>query len=353
MVLAVALVVAGTTAATVPMSATAAGRERPVRVPSQPPVALVPQVIGPVTDEAVKPATPPRATATPPRATATPPRATATPPRATATPPRATAARSVRKHTYAYGPDARQKLDAYWTTPPSGRQPGVLLLHGGYWLSGDKGSWSAFAKKLTAQGYAVFAADYRLSQQRHWPAQRDDSLAALGYVKRHAARFHLDPDRIVVIGASAGGQLAAILGTYGTGRQNVRGVVALSPVSSPYLAYLDGAASRARASRRKLRGAVMRLLGCTPRPERVACWDRVLDATPIDHVDQGDAPMLLMHSAGDFVPYEQSTALRDALAMDGIPVTLTKVKGSAHGVALLDDAGVEQAVLAWVRAATG
>jgi acetyl esterase/lipase len=261
-------------------------------------------------------------------------------------------ARAVQQHTYAYGTDTRQRLDAYWGTPKTGRQPGVLLLHGGYWLSGDKGSWKTFAKKLSARGYAVFAANYRLSGQRHWPAQRDDSVAALAYVKRYAARYHLDPNRVVVIGASAGGQLAAMLGTYGAGRKRVRGVVALSPVNSPYLAYLDGGGADAGASKRKLRAAVVQLIGCTPRLQSDACWDRVQDVTPIDHVDKGDAPMLLMHSVGDFVPYGQSTALRDILAAVKIRVTLTEVKGSAHGAALLNNARVEKTVIDWVHAVT-
>ncbi|MCW2915941.1 MAG: Alpha/beta hydrolase fold-3 domain protein [Actinomycetia bacterium] len=264
----------------------------------------------------------------------------------------AVVARSLEQRTYAYGTDARQQLDAYWGTPKSGRQPAVLLLHGGYWLGGDKASWKTFAQKLSARGYAAFAANYRLSQQKRWPAQRNDSVAALAYIKRHAARFHLDPNRVVVIGASAGGQLATMLGTYGAGRNNVRGVVALSPVNSPYLAYLDGAKARARASQRKLRASVVQLIGCTPRPESAACWDRVQDVTPVNHVDKGDAPMLLMHSAGDFVPYEQSIALRDALTTAEIPVTLTKVKGSAHGATLLNDARVEKTVLNWVYAKT-
>jgi acetyl esterase/lipase len=265
---------------------------------------------------------------------------------------RAVAGRPMQQDTYAYGRDPRQRLDAYWATPGSGRQPGVLLLHGGYWLSGGKGTWRSFAMKLSALGYAVFAADYRLSQSQHWPAQRNDSLAALAYVKRHAARYHLDPNRVAVIGASSGGHLATMLGTYGAGRGRVRGVVALSPVNSPYLAYLDGAEPGAGAAKRKLRAAVVQLLGCAPRPESAACWNRVQDATLVNHVDSTDAPMLLMHSAGDFVPYEQSAALRDALIRDRIPVTLTKVPGSAHGAALLGDASVERAVIGWVHSVT-
>jgi acetyl esterase/lipase len=318
LVLGMTLAVAGTTAVMSPAGATAAGAEAPATATLG--------ALAPWAPETARGAAAPAAPAT--------------------------VARSVQLHTYAYGTGTSQTLDAYWATPRSGRQPGVLLLHGGYWLSGDKGSWKTFAKKLSAKGYAVFAANYRLSQQKHWPAQRSDSSAALAYVKRHASRYHLDPNRIVVIGASAGGQLATMLGTYGAGRKSVRGVVALSPVNSPYLAYLDGGKPGARASQRKLRSAVTQLIGCTPRPQSAACWDRVQDVTPVNHVDKNDAPMLMMHSVGDFVPYEESTALRDALVGVGIRVTLTKVKGSAHGASLLNDAQVQKTVLDWVHSMT-
>lgn len=154
------------------------------------------------------------------------------------------------KASYAYGKNARQRVDAYWrTTRTTGnarpkRRPGVLLLHGGYWWGGDKGSWKYTARKLTTRGYAVFAANYRLAPKSRWPAQRDDAEDALTFIKRNARRWNLDPGRIVVMGSSAGGHLATQLGTYGSGGKRVRGVVALSPVNSPYLAYQDGGEAR-------------------------------------------------------------------------------------------------------------
>ncbi|MBC6457575.1 alpha/beta hydrolase [Actinomadura sp. HBU206391] len=239
-------------------------------------------------------------------------------------------------------------MDAYWRDPGAETQPAVLLLHGGYWKVGDKSSWGRVAYKLAADGYAVFAADYRLTGEAPWPAQRDDASAALEFIKRHSARFKVDPNRIVVVGSSAGGQLATMLGTYGAGAQRVRGVVALSPVNSPYLGYLDGALPGALGSQVLLRRAVEELIGCTPGEIGTACWQRLEDVAPATHAGRGDAPMLIMHSTQEFVPAAHSTELVAALKGYGVPVTLKEEPGTAHGLAIIKDPQAWRTVLTWI-----
>ncbi|WP_285492040.1 alpha/beta fold hydrolase [Actinomadura sp. NBRC 104425] len=262
-----------------------------------------------------------------------------------------------RTATYAYGSAPRQRLDAYWRPSTSsarqtGKRPGVLLLHGGYWLEGDKSDWKYFARRLTNEGFAVFAANYRLAGSAAWPAQRDDAEAALDYVKRNAARWNVDPDRIAVVGSSAGGMLATQLGTYGQGAQRVRGVVALSPVNTPYLAYQVGAGQTASSRQRKLRRAVVTLLGCRPVSGSATCWTKVDDATSATHASAGDAPMLLMHADGDFVPRTQSTGLAGVLNRAGVPATVVTVPGGMHGLGLMQDSSVYPRILSFLKART-
>ncbi|RMI44568.1 alpha/beta hydrolase [Actinomadura harenae] len=259
--------------------------------------------------------------------------------------------------TYAYGKNAGQRVDVYWqpANPKDKKakaRPGVFLLHGGYWLEGDKGSWKYIARRLTAQGFTVFAANYRLAGAAQWPAQRDDAVDALGFVRKHAKYFNLDPKRVAVLGSSAGGLLATQLGTLDDGAKRVRGVAALSPVNMPYLAYQDGGTPDATASQRKLRGAVDKLVGCEPGAGATSCWNRLDDANSATHVSRGDAPMLLFHSARDFVPATQSTALAGALRTAGVPVTVRTVPGRMHGGALLIDPTVYPTLLAWLKART-
>ncbi|MBX6765906.1 MAG: alpha/beta hydrolase, partial [Actinomadura rubrobrunea] len=194
--------------------------------------------------------------------------------------------------------------------------------------------------------------NYRLAQTAAWPAQRDDAEAALDYVKRNARRWNVDPDDIVVIGSSAGGMLATQLGARGDGARRVRGVVALSPVNTPYLAYQVGGEATATPSQRKLRRAVVTLLGCRPGPQNPACWPKVDDASTAAHASAGDAPMLLMHGSGDFVPRTQSTALVGALNGAGVPATVVTVPGRMHGLELMNDPSVYPRILSFLTERT-
>ncbi len=260
--------------------------------------------------------------------------------------------RGARLHrgTFGYGADPAQRFDAYWPDArPGGRQPGILLLHGGFWFSGDKTNWRPLARRLAARGYAVFSANYRLSTRAPWPAQRTDSAAALAYIQRHAGRFQLDPDRMVVFGSSAGGQLAAALGA--TGAHRLRGVVGLSPVNSPFLAYLDGGRDTANGAQRKLRRAVAQLVRCRPTgPAAAFCLARMQQTTP--QITAAAVPMLFVHSRGDFVPVGHSAMVRDMLAGAGLTANVKLVSGSAHGGELLRRPRVYRMVVSWIDAVT-
>lgn len=284
-----------------------------------------------------------------------------------------------RSATYSYGPSASQRVDAYWQPTPAQRakargnarrnaagaaggaqsatRPGVLIIHGGYWLGGSKDGWKYFARRLSDAGYVVLSANYRLAPKAQWPAQRDDALGALRFMKKHARTWNLDPDRIVVLGSSSGGQLATQIGTHGTGTDLVRGVVALSPPNNPFLAYKDGAAAGASSRQRKLRQAVVDLVHCAPGSpeatlEAAGCWKRVEDADSATHASAGDAPMLLLHATGDFVPVTQSQGLASALRAAGVQVKVQTVDGVMHASDMLNVDGITPEILQWIKAHT-
>ncbi|WUH97511.1 alpha/beta hydrolase [Spirillospora sp. NBC_00431] len=260
--------------------------------------------------------------------------------------------------TYAYGKAAAQRVDAYWrdTGPRATPRPAVLILHGGYWLGGDKGAgWKYFARRLTEQGYVVLSANYRLAPKAQWPAQRDDSLSALAFIKRHARLWNVDPRRVAVIGSSAGGHLATQLGAFGTGGHQVRGVIALSPPNDPLLAFENGAKPGATRQQAKLRQAVTSLVDCVPGSiTDVAglagdCLARLDDASTVTHASAGDAPMLLMHGSGDFVPVAQSDELAGALRAAGVQATVKTVKGDLHAAQILEDEQTFPLIVSWLR----
>jgi acetyl esterase/lipase len=91
--------------------------------------------------------------------------------------------------------------------------PGVLMIHGGGWHSGDKSLMTPLAERIAQAGYVVMAAEYRLAPEAKYPAAVHDLYAALLWLCRHAAAYSIDVTKLVVLGCSAGGQLAALVGT--------------------------------------------------------------------------------------------------------------------------------------------
>lgn len=113
-------------------------------------------------------------------------------------------------------------------------RPCVIVIHGGGWDSGDRTQLAAWNAHFVARGYAVVAISYRLAPKFTWPAPREDTLAAIAWIKSNAARLGVDPTRLALLGRSAGGQIATAVG-YGAHDPAVRGVIALyAPHDMPF-----------------------------------------------------------------------------------------------------------------------
>ncbi|MCW5548558.1 MAG: alpha/beta hydrolase [Opitutaceae bacterium] len=140
-----------------------------------------------------------------------------------AAPPRpASSPGPVQTHDYAPG----LALDFYPVRRTDGRpSPCVVMVHGGGWDAGDRAQLAVFNRRLARMGYAVAAISYRLAPKHPWPAQREDTLAAVAWLKARAADLGIDPTRLVLAGRSAGGQIATAVGYLGD--PAVRGVMAL------------------------------------------------------------------------------------------------------------------------------
>jgi arylsulfatase len=218
-------------------------------------------------------------------------------------------------------------LPADATTPPSGDRslPVLLWIHGGGWKNGSKErcqvAW------LAAEGCAVASIDYRLSWQACMPAQIDDCRAAIAWLRREAATYGLDPGRIFVGGPSAGGHLAALIGTAGTGAAPVQGVIDLFGPSDFTPKAASGRNAAGRAADAPIRPTVMALLG-GPGPDLA---DRARSASPLTHVSADDPPFLILHGDADrLVPLEQSKRLDAALRAAGVASTLMVLPGVGH-----------------------
>ena len=112
------------------------------------------------------------------------------------------------------------QLDVFY---PKAKQkkgyPAVLFIHGGGWRSGDRSNHMPMAQQLAAKGYVTATAEYRLSTEALYPAAVHDLKAAIRWLRANARQYSIDTTRIAVWGFSAGGQLAALVGTTNSDKQ--------------------------------------------------------------------------------------------------------------------------------------
>lgn len=228
----------------------------------------------------------------------------------------------------------RARLDVY--TPsgkaPADGRPAIVAIHGGGWQGGSKLSYGRMAARLAEHGFVVISPDYVLSYpgSPSWPENLEDLREAVRWVRRNARAYGVDSRRIVALGASAGGHLAALLGTDPfAGPESVSSrVSAVVDFYGPTdLKALAASGSRPAGPLRLLIGA-----GCDELPDR---YDA---ASPITHVSPDDPPTLIFHGTDDaLVPVAQSRALANALDAAGVRNRLVVIEHARHGFELRVD----------------
>lgn len=104
------------------------------------------------------------------------------------------------------------KLDVYSPLAPKNAKA-LILIHGGGWTTGDRGQLAQMANRMAESGYVCFVPQYRLSGQAKYPAAAQDIRSVLDWIAENAVNYNIHPGKIVAAGFSAGGHLAALLGT--------------------------------------------------------------------------------------------------------------------------------------------
>src|SRR6478752_4738268 len=121
-----------------------------------------------------------------------------------------------RNITYRKIGDRELKLEAFYPKQKSSVPAvAILIIHGGGWRSGNRTQHYPLAQKLVSLGYVCFTPEYRLSTEALFPAAVYDLKAAIRWVKENAGKYSVDSSRVVAMGFSAGGELAAFLGATG------------------------------------------------------------------------------------------------------------------------------------------
>ncbi|WP_051973674.1 alpha/beta hydrolase [Cryobacterium sp. MLB-32] len=254
---------------------------------------------------------------------------------------------------YGTGPEGTPlRLDVCSTAPAgSAPRPAVVSVHGGSWTRGDKSSddWRQVCEWLASEGFVAYSVDYGLTPEAPFPAAIDDLHSAVEWIRapENADRFGIDADRIGAFGGSAGGNLAALLGTRGNGplTEGSR-VAAVAELSGP--SDLRGPSMTTDGVSQRLQNLVLRYLDC----ETMSDCPQAAGASPVATVDSSDPPFFIVNSVKEFVPLTQATRFASALEKAGVRHELVTVPGGVHSIGLLD-ADMRARVAAFLHSTLG
>jgi acetyl esterase/lipase len=232
-----------------------------------------------------------------------------------------------------------QTLDLY--APKNFKKvPLIVWIHGGGFLFGTKGGFPVepVPLHLLLEGYAIASINYRLSAEAVFPAQLEDCKAAVRWLRAHADEFGIDPDRIGVWGASAGGNLAALLGTTSEVRDFEVGDNFGYSSRAQAVCDFFGPTDFLQMDANRLPDGQIHNTPDSPESKLVGGPiednpDKVSRVNPISYVTKSASPFLIVHGTLDrLVPFHQSQLLAAALEAAGALVKFYPVEGGGHGV---------------------
>jgi acetyl esterase/lipase len=233
--------------------------------------------------------------------------------------------------------DPAQKLDVYLAESDK-PTPVMVFIHGGGWRAGSKNRVPGWLLNAVREGWlSVVSVEYRFSNVAPHPAQVNDCLRAIQFVRHHAADWKIDPRRIGVTGGSAGGHLSLWVALHDdvadpeskdpVGRQSSRVVCAVSFAGPTDWSLLDTIEHNHPAYRQ--------LLGYEPGTHASQMDAQAKkDVSPISFVSQDDPPILQIHGDKDTtVPIEHARNLHERLKSAGVQSEIAVIEGANHGVA--------------------
>lgn len=222
----------------------------------------------------------------------------------------------------AYGEGLAQRLDLFL---PAGKvegrgalRPAAIVLHGGGWHSGSRSETEHIANYFARKGFVVANVDYSLAPGT-WPAQMFDAAESVWWIKGHAKEYAIDTKRVLVVGISAGGHIAASLAQISIKHphdesldSSVHGVVSFwGPwdLTKPILGGFDLVSGLLRVDTQKARR----------------------DASPLSNLHKKSPPTLMLHGTHDrVVPFEDAKTACNVLVENGLECTLVPLQSMGH-----------------------
>jgi len=235
---------------------------------------------------------------------------------------------------YAETSGGPQLLDLFTPANADGPVPLIIWIHGGGWKNGSKENCLPIRTGFIEHGYAVASINYRLTGTAPFPAQIEDCKAAVRWLRVHAKEYGLDANHFGVWGSSAGGHLAALIGTSGDAEgfdtgENMEVSSRVQAVCDYYgpsdfmtMGTVPGFEMHARAD-----SPEAALLGgsAAEKPEAAKA------ASPVSYATPDDPPFLIVHGDSDrTVPPDQSRRMDAALRKAGVETGLIILPGAGH-----------------------
>ena len=234
-------------------------------------------------------------------------------------------------------PDGKPLLLDIHVPEGKGPFPGVIVVHGGGFDQGTKKSYvGPVLEVLTKANYAWFSIDYRLAPDARFPKPVEDVNAAIRWVKANAKSNNVDPNKLVLLGESAGAYLTSYAATHETAETRVAANVEIySPSDYTKIALLrrdhPERFDMASANRHLANGGGIHFFNVETLDD--AGLAKLRAASPVNAVHKGMAPFLLIHGTADEqVPYELSPDFCKAIQKTGTACELISVEGGKHGM---------------------
>lgn len=204
-----------------------------------------------------------------------------------------------------------------------GIYPALVVIYGGAWRNGSFKSYPEFNRYMAARGYTVFAIDYRHAPRYRYPAQLEDVLASLNFIRENATKYEADAERVVLLGRSSGAHLA-MLAAYNSNVLPVRGVINYyGPVN-----LTEGYNNPPLPDPINTRMVLEDFLGGSPQqlPKQYEI------ASPISYVKNKVAPTLLIYGSQDHVvEAKYGREIYQGLRKQGNTAVLLEIPWAEHG----------------------
>lgn len=256
-----------------------------------------------------------------------------------------------------YGQADGQKLTMdYYAPKGPGVHPLAMIIHGGGYRRGDSksGSEAYCADFLAPAGYAVFAVNYRLAPKYPYPYMVFDVERAVRFLRYHAKKWSADPNKIALVGGSAGGFLSNMVGLLGAaGNPNAPDPVDRESAAVQAVVTLFAQSSFATVPLNEDVHALLDPL-IAQKGEKAA----LAEASPITYVSKDAPPFLLIQGDQDeYIPFTEDTNLQAALRKVGVRCDIIRIPGGKHGTggwrSLPNVPDWERQMVEWLNARLG